>query len=76
MATVQKRQEMAHFIALMRQQEAEDDEFIYWESHPWSKFKRDLRAWTEKVGVVKKKTVQGGDPLAHHLNDDIHDIDE
>ena len=43
--TVQKRTEMAQFIALMRVQESQQDEEIYWQTHPWSRFKRDRKEW-------------------------------
>ena len=43
--TVEKRTEMAQFIALMRVQEAQQDEEIYWQTHPWSRFKRNRREW-------------------------------
>ena len=46
--TVKKRREMAYFVALMRQQEAEDDEELYWQTHPWSKMKRDNKDWVDK----------------------------
>jgi hypothetical protein len=42
---VQKRTEMAQFIALMRVQESQQDEEIYWQTHPWSRFKRDRKEW-------------------------------
>lgn len=42
---VQKRTEMAQFIALMRVQESQQDEEIYWQTHPWSRFKRNRKEW-------------------------------
>lgn len=74
MAAVQKRAEMAHFIALMRSQEADDDEFIYWESHPWARFKRDWGNWAK--GLVGSRAAagrgpQGQDPLAKHIATDV-----
>lgn len=74
MAAIQKRAEMAHFIALMRAQEAEDDEFIYWESHPWARFKRDWGDWAKKTLGLRTstgRTQQGRDPLAKHVEEDL-----
>ena len=68
--TKQKRIEMAHFIALMRKEEAEDDEFIYWENHSWQKFKRNTKAWARKTVGLKDKTSAIGDGasiLTEHL---------
>jgi hypothetical protein len=47
--TMLKRLEMAHFIAMMRAQEADDDEFIYWQSHPWARMKRVMTIMTIRV---------------------------
>jgi hypothetical protein len=38
-----KRAEMAYFIALMRAQEAEQDEEEYWEMHQFQRYKRNAR---------------------------------
>lgn len=46
--TVVKRTEMAQFIALMRVQEAATDEEMYWQTHPWSRFKMKRREWLNK----------------------------
>jgi len=46
--TVVKRTEMAQFIALMRVQEAAADEEMYWQTHPWSRFKMKRREWLTK----------------------------
>ena len=46
--TVIMRTEMAQFIALMRVQEAQQDEEMYWQTHPWSRFKRDQNEWWNK----------------------------
>ena len=46
--TIRRRMEMAQFIALMRAQEAKGDEDLYWETHPWQRFKRDQKEWMEK----------------------------
>lgn len=43
--TIIKRMEMAQFIALMRVQESQQDEEVYWQTHPWSRFKRRQREW-------------------------------
>lgn len=44
---VKKRMEMAQFIALMRAQEAASDESVYWETHPWQRFKRNQKEWVD-----------------------------
>jgi hypothetical protein len=41
--------EIAEFIALMREQEAADDEEEYWLTHPVARFKR--RLWSKIRGV-------------------------
>jgi hypothetical protein len=46
--TYKKRMEMAQFIALMRSQEAAGDEEVYWQTHPWQRFKRDQKEWIDK----------------------------
>ena len=62
--TVKKRREMAYFIALMRQQEAEDDEELYWQTHPWSKMKRDNKEWmNKKMRSAHQTNVLGGSRL-------------
>ena len=43
-----KRTEMAQFISLMRVQEAQADEEMYWQTHPWSRFKMKRREWFNK----------------------------
>jgi hypothetical protein len=43
--TIIKRMEMAQFIALMRVQESQQDEEVYWQTHPWSRFKRRQKEW-------------------------------
>lgn len=42
---IKKRIEMAQFIALMRAQEAASDENVFWETHPWQRFKRNQKEW-------------------------------
>jgi hypothetical protein len=46
--TIRTRMEMAQFISLMRAQEAASDESVYWETHPWQRFKRDFKDWQDK----------------------------
>lgn len=46
--TVLKRTEMAQFISLMRVQEAAADEEMFWQTHPWSRFKMKRREWAKK----------------------------
>lgn len=45
---ITKRLQMAQLIALMRDQEASVDEEVYWETHPWQRFKRRQREWVDK----------------------------
>mmetsp|Transcript_11108 Transcript_11108/g.16919 ORF Transcript_11108/g.16919 Transcript_11108/m.16919 type:complete len:192 (+) Transcript_11108:3339-3914(+) len=40
---IETRAEMAYFIALMRAQEAEQDEEEYWETHQLQRYKRNFR---------------------------------
>jgi hypothetical protein len=42
------RIEMAQFIAIVRLREADVDEEEFWVHHPWRRFKRDARDWTER----------------------------
>ena len=63
--TVRKRAEMAQFIALMRAQEAQADEEVFWETHPWQRFKRDQKEWTDKkLRSAHKTEVLGGARLS------------
>ena len=39
---------MAQFIALMRAQEATEDEEQYWDTHPWSRFKKNAKDYFDK----------------------------
>lgn len=62
--TIQKRTEMAHFIALMRVQEAQQDEEIYWQTHPWSRFKKTQKEWLdEKLAKYRNNETLGGSRL-------------
>eukprot|EP01038_Epipyxis_sp_PR26KG_P004789 gene4789-6716_t len=45
---VYKRMEMAQFIALMRVQEAEIDEELFWQTHPWTRFKKNQKEWMKE----------------------------
>jgi len=59
--TIRTRAEMAQFIALMRAQEAQADEEVFWETHPWQRFKRDQKEWTDKkLRSAHKTEVLGG----------------
>jgi hypothetical protein len=49
---IRKRVDMAQIIALMRAQEAAADEDVYWETHPWQKFKRNHK---ELFDIGRKK---------------------
>jgi hypothetical protein len=56
---------MAQFIALMRAQEAQADEEVFWETHPWQRFKRDQKEWTDKkLRSAHKTEVLGGARLS------------
>ena len=47
-----KRIQMYQFISLMRVQEAQADEEIYWQTHPWARYKKANKKWMKKM---KKK---------------------
>jgi hypothetical protein len=49
-----KRQEMAQFIALMRVQESQQDEEIYWQTHPWTRFKKNQKEWLQAKWEQRK----------------------
>lgn len=57
--TIYKRMEMAQFIALMRVQESAQDEEVYWQTHPWSRFKRRQKDWMH----AKLEKLRGNDAL-------------
>lgn len=62
---VQKRTEMAQFIALMRVQESQQDEEIYWQTHPWSRFKKNRREWlNQKLEKYRGGGALGGSRLS------------
>jgi hypothetical protein len=62
---VQKRTEMAQFIALMRVQESQQDEEIYWQTHPWSRFKKNRREWLNaKLEKYRSTGALGGSRLS------------
>ena len=59
--TIRKREEMAYFIALMRLQEAQQDEEIYWQTHPWSRFKKSQKEWLDaNLAKYRNREVLGG----------------
>jgi hypothetical protein len=59
-----KRQEMAQFIALMRVQESQQDEEIYWQTHPWTRFKRNQKEWLQsKLSQYRSKATLGASRL-------------
>lgn len=61
--------EIAEFIALMREQEAADDEEEYWLTHPVARFKR--RLWSKIRGVDPRATaimVRGCSWFSNHHN--------
>ena len=56
---------MAQFIALMRVQESQQDEEIYWQTHPWSRFKRNRKEWyAKKMEEYNKRSTLGGSRLS------------
>ncbi len=60
-----KRTEMAQFIALMRIQESQQDEEIYWQTHPWTRFKKNQKEWLQaKLEQYKSKGTLGGSRLS------------
>jgi hypothetical protein len=62
---VQKRTEMAQFIALMRVQESQQDEEIYWQTHPWSRFKKNRKEWlNSKLEKYRTSGAMGGSRLS------------
>lgn len=62
--TTLKRQEMAQFIALMRVQEAQQDEEIYWQTHPWSRFKKKQGDWFQaKLQEYQTRGILGASRL-------------
>ena len=70
------RIEMAHFIALMRAQEATADEMVYWDTHPLSKYNRNLKSAVKKTLRLRDRTVPlGGPPIPEEEPDDV-DSDE
>jgi hypothetical protein len=55
------RAEMAYFIALMRAQEAEQDEEEYWETHQWQRYKKKARGFVnEKFRAEHSYKTMGG----------------
>ena len=60
--TINKRLEMASIIALKRAQETTFDEEVYWETHPYQRFKRDQREWYDNT-FRKNQTVDAFDKL-------------
>jgi hypothetical protein len=55
--------DMAHFIALMRVQEAAADEELYWETHDLARFNKNRKEWMghiyKSITGVGKKVVLG-----------------
>jgi len=69
------RAEMAYFIALMRAQEAEQDEEEYWETHQWERYKRNARNFVNERFRAEHsyKTLGGKAYGADAFNDDDDD---
>jgi len=44
---INTRAQLAQFIALMRAQEAAEDEEQYWDTHPWQRFKKNAKAYVD-----------------------------
>jgi hypothetical protein len=53
---VNKRTQMRQFISLMRVQESAQDEEMYWQTHPWSRFKKTQKEYIgQKLAEYRKK---------------------
>eukprot|EP01041_Mallomonas_annulata_P002218 gene2218-4307_t len=80
--TLETRKEMAHFIALMRAQEAAEDEIDYWQTHPLAKFKRNaIEGIKRGLKMQDNKTPLGGPSIPqeerpHEWDDDDFDEEE
>ncbi|KAJ1441114.1 hypothetical protein B484DRAFT_122439 [Ochromonadaceae sp. CCMP2298] len=61
---INKRREMRQFIALMRVQESQMDEEMYWQTHPWSKFKKTQKEWV----AMKLEEMKVREEGAGHLS--------
>jgi outer membrane murein-binding lipoprotein Lpp len=72
------RAEMAYFIALMRAQEAEQDEEEYWETHQWQRYKKNARKFlNEKLRAEHAyKTLGGRAYGADAFNEDDEEEEE
>ena len=65
------RIEMAHFIALMRAEEAMEDEKTYWKTHPLAKFNRTAKDVVSNALNIRRRTTPLGGPRIpeEHLED-------
>ena len=72
---IETRAEMAYFIALMRAQEAEQDEEEYWETHNWQRYKRNARNFINEQfrNEHAVKTLGAPDLGADAFDDDDYD---
>jgi len=82
--TINKRLEMASIIALKRAQETSFDEEVYWETHPYQRFKREQREWydntfrrTQVVDAFDKLEEESSGNLVNKtMNQILEDKDE
>jgi hypothetical protein len=72
---IETRAEMAYFIALMRAQEAAQDEEEYWETHNWQRYKRNAREFVNEQfrNEHAVKTLGAPDLGADQFDDDDDD---
>jgi hypothetical protein len=71
------RAEMAYFIALMRAQEAEQDEEEYWETHQWQRVKKQARGFiNEKFRAEHAYKTMGGKAFGEDRFADDDEEDE
>lgn len=70
-----KRIEISQFIAIVRWQEADFDEWEYWKTHPWSRFKRDQWEWFKKKSLFKIVAGQRvlGEPMPELMDKEWRD---
>ena len=69
---IETRAQMAQFIALMRAQEAAEDEEQYWDTHPYSRFKRNAKAWIDsKFRKDQASTLLGASSLTKEEQEEL-----
>ena len=69
---IETRAQMAQFIALMRAQEAAEDEEQYWDTHPYSRFKRNAKAYIDsKFRKDQASTLLGASRLTEEEQQEL-----